>query len=151
MNLLKRILTVLAVCFVCLLFSNSADAHDFLKEPIIKRYGLKSASCSVCHPGSNKAINNAFGMKFKTAVKGKDYTKRVFAAKDMKKKDKEAGEKALDAIDKEMVAQFNAIIGDIEKESMTFAEMAKAGLLVGTKLEKDVIAEMGKAQGVKEK
>ena len=69
----------------------------------------------------------------------------------MKKKDKEAGEKALDAIDKEMVAQFNAIIGDIEKESMTFAEMAKAGLLVGTKLEKDVIAEMGKAQGVKEK
>ena len=86
-------------------------------------------------------------MQFKTAFKGKNYTKRVHAAKDMKKKDKEAGEKALDAIGVEMVAQFNEIIVDIEKESITFGELAKAGLLVGTKLDKAVIATMGKAQG----
>lgn len=152
MNLLNRILTVsAAMCFACLLFVNSADAHDFLKDPLKEHYGLKSASCSACHPGSNKAINNAFGLKFKTAFKGKDYTKRVHAAKDMKKKDKAAGEKALDEIGKEMVAHFKKAIVEIEKESMTLGEMAKAGLLVGTKLEKEVVAEMGKAQGVMEK
>lgn len=148
MNSIKRILTITAAaCFVCLLFGSSADAHDFLKDPLKERYALKSVSCSACHPGSNKAINNAFGMQFKTAFKGKNYTKRVHAAKDMKKKDKEAGEKALDAIGVEMVAQFNEIIVDIEKESMTFGELAKAGLLVGTKLDKAVIEKMGKAQG----
>ena len=148
MNSLKRILTITtAACFVCLLFVSSADAHDFLKNPLKERYGLKSVACSACHPGGNKAINNAFGMKFKTAFKGKNYTKRVNEAKELKKKDKEAGEKALDAIGVEMVAQFNELIVDIEKESMTFGELAKAGLLMGTKLEKDVIEKMGKAQG----
>ena len=151
MNLFKRILTITAACLVCLLFNtNSADAHDFLKKEIIERYGLKSASCSVCHPGKNKAINNAFGMKFKTAFKGRDYTKRVHDAKDLKKKDKAEGEKALDAIGVEMVAQFKEVVVDIEKESMTFAEMARAGLFAGTKLKPEVLSEMGKAQGVKE-
>jgi len=151
MNSLKRIFTIaLATCGLCLMTSSSVDAHDFLKDPIKERYGLKSVSCSACHPGSNKAINNAFGMKFKAAFKGKDYTKRVHEAKELKKTDKEAGEKALDAIDKEMVADFNKVVVDIEKESMTFADMAKMGVLVGTKLEKDVVAEMGKAQGVEE-
>ena len=150
MNFIKRIVTLTAASFVCLLFAGDATAHDFLKKPIIERYGLKSAACSVCHPGSNKAINNAFGLKFKTAFKGKNYTKRVHDAKELKKKDKAAGEKALEAIGVEMVAQFNELIPEIEKESMTFAELAKAGLLVGTKLEKEVVAEMGKAQGVKE-
>ena len=152
MNLLKRILTITAAaCFVCLLFSNTADAHDFLKDPLKERYGLKSVSCSACHPGSNKAINNAFGLKFKTAFKGKEYTKRVHEAKDLKKKNKAAGDTALEGIGKEMVAQFITVIEEVEKESMTFGEMAKAGILVGTKLEKDVVAEMGKAQGVEEK
>lgn len=149
MNSLRRIFAIaLATCSLCLLLSSQVDAHDFLKDPLKERYGLKSVSCSACHPGSNKAINNAFGMKFKNAFKGKDYTKRVHDAKELKKSDKEAGEKALDAIDKEMVADFDKFIVDIEKETMTFADMAKMGVLVGTKLEKEVVAEMGKAQGV---
>lgn len=147
MNFFSRILTTATFCLLCLFLVSEVSAHDFLKEPLTKRYGLKSISCSVCHPGSNKAINNAFGMKFKKAFKGKDYTKRVHDAKDLKKKDKAAGEKALDAIGVEMVKQFNELIPEIEKESMTFGELAKAGLLAGTKLEKEVIAEMGKAQG----
>ncbi|QEG21155.1 hypothetical protein [Mariniblastus fucicola] len=151
MTFLKRILTTAAAaCFVCLLFNSSADAHDFLKDPLKERYGLKSVSCSACHPGSNKAINNAFGLKFKTAFKGKDYTKRIHAAKDLKKKDKDAGTKALEEIGTEMVAHFNEVIVEVEKESMSIKDLATAGLLVGTKLEKDVVAEMGKAQGVEE-
>jgi hypothetical protein len=147
---IKRILTIAATtCFVCLLFNNSVSAHDFLKDPLKERYGLKSVSCSACHPGSNKAINNAFGMKFKAAFKGKDFTKRIHAAKDMK--DKAAGKKLKEEIGAEMVVAFNAVVGEIEKEKMSFAEMAKAGILNGTKLEKSVIAEMGKAQGVEDK
>ena len=151
MNFFSRILTTTTACLLCLFVASEVSAHDFLKNPLKERYGLKSVSCQACHPGSNKAINNAFGMKFKTAFKGKNYTKRVHDAKELKKKDKEAGEKALDAIDVEMVAQFNEIIPGIEKESMTFAELAKGGLLVGTKLEKDVVAKMGEAQGVPKK
>ncbi len=151
MNLLKRILTTAAgACFVCLLLNNTVAAHDFLKDPLKERYELKSVACTACHPGSNKAINNAFGLKFKEAFKGKDYTKRVHDAKDLKKKDKAAGTKALDEVGVEMIAQFNVVVVDIEKTSMTFAEMAKAGILNGTKLEKAAIAEMGKAQGVEE-
>jgi hypothetical protein len=151
MIFISRILTTTSACLICLFLVGEVSAHDFLKDPLKERYGLKSVSCSACHPGSNKAINNAFGMKFKAAFKGKNYTKRVHDAKELKKNDKAAGEKALDAIGVEMVAQFNEIAPEIEKESMTFADLAKAGLLVGTKLEKDVIAEMGKAQGVEDK
>jgi disulfide oxidoreductase YuzD len=152
MNLLKRIFTTAAIaCAACLFINSSVNAHDFLKNPVKERYGLKSASCYVCHPGSNKAINNAFGLKFKEAFKGKDYTKQVHDAKTLKKKDKEAGEKALDAIEVAMVADFNAAVVEIEKTKMSFAEMAKAGMLMGTKLEKATIAEMGKAQGVEDK
>ena len=152
MIFLKRTLTTAAAaCLVFLLFNNTAAAHDFLKDPLKDRYKLKSVSCAACHPGSNKAINNAFGMKFKTAFKGKDYTARVYKAKDLKKKDKDAGEKALKGIGVEMVAQFEQVIAEVEKESITFGDMLTAGLLNGTKLEKDVIAEMGKAQGVTEK
>lgn len=151
MNFFSQIVTTTAACIVCLFIASEVSAHDFLKEPIKERYGLKTVTCSLCHPGSNKAINNDFGLKFKKAFKGKDYTKRVNEAKELKKKDKKAGEKALDAIDVEMVAQFNELIPAIEKETITFGELAKAGLLVGMKLEKDVIAEMGKAQGVEEK
>ena len=152
MNSIHRIFTTsFAACLLCLLTLSSVEAHDFLKDPLKERYGLKSVSCSACHPGSNKAINNAFGLKFKTAFKGKDYTKRVHDAKDLKKKDKGAGEKALDALGKEMVTDFNKVIAEIEKESMTFGDLAKAGLLVGTKLEKAVVAEMGKEQGVEGK
>ena len=149
MNSLKQFFTIaLATCGLCLFSYSSVDAHDFLKDPLQERYGLKSVSCSACHPGSDKAINNAFGMKFKTAFKGKDYTKRVHEAKDLKKTDKDAGEKALEAIGKEMVADFNKVIPEIEKQTMTFADMAKLGVLNGTKLEKEVVEEMGKEQGV---
>ena len=151
MNFFSRILTTTTVCLLCLCLVSEVSAHDFLKESIIKRYELKSATCKVCHPGSNKAINNAFGMKFKTAFKGRDYTKRVHDAKELKKNDKAAGEKALDEIGVEMVKQFDELIPEIEKESMTFGELAKAGLLNGTNLKKEVIAEMGKAQGVEMK
>ena len=151
MQSLKRLLTATAAaCFVLLLSGNSADAHDFLKDPVKERYGLASVTCKACHPGSNKAINNVFGLKFKKAFKGKDYTVRIHEAKDLKKKDKDAGQKVLDEIEKEMVAHFNEVIPDIEKESMTFADMAKTGVLNGAKLEKDVIAEMAKEQGVEE-
>ena len=149
MNSPKRLFTIaLATCGLCLFAYSSVDAHDFLKTPLQERYGLKSVSCSACHPGSNKAINNAFGLKFKAAFKGKNYTKRVHDAKALKKTDKEAGEKALAAIDKEMVADFNAAIGEIETQTMTFADLVKMGLLNGTKLEKDVVEQMGKDQGV---
>lgn len=141
----KQLLSMAAAaCFVCLLCSSTVSAHDVLKDPLKERYGLRSVSCSACHPGSNKAINNAFGLKFKTAFKGKDFTKRVKEAKAEKNKALE------EEIDKEMVVEFNKAIEEIEKESMTMKDILTAGLLNGTKLEKGVIAKMGEAQGVKD-
>ncbi len=151
MNSLKRILTTaVAACFVCLLINHSVEAHDFLKKPVQERYGLKSVSCKVCHPGGNKAINNAFGMHFKEAFKGKNFTKRVKEAKALKKENAEEGTKKLDEVSADMIAAFKKVVPEIEKKTMTFAEMAKGGILNGTNLEKKVIAAMGKAQGVKE-
>jgi len=146
MRSLVNFLPVLAIAFT---FVSSADAHDFLKEPLIERYGLKSVSCSACHPGSNKAINNAFGLKFKEAFKGKEFTSRIKATKEMA--DKDAGKKKKEEIGAEMVAEFNKVIVEVEKTQMTIADLAKAGLLNGTKLKKEVVEEMGKAQGVEPK
>ena len=147
MRSLVSFFSVAMVFAMALSWVSSADAHDYLKEPLMKRYNLKSVSCSACHPGSNKAINNQFGMKFKAAFKGKDFTRRIKATKDIA--DKDAAKKEKDAIGEEMVAEFNNIIGEIEKTQMTIADFAKAGLLNGTKLQKETIAELGKAQGVK--
>ncbi len=143
MRSLIKFLPVLAIAFFGIL--STADAHDFLKKPLIERYNLNSVSCSACHPGRNKAINNAFGLKFKEAFKGKNFTARINAAKEMA--DKEAGKKEKEAIGKEMVVEFNKAVVEIEKTQMTIAEFAKAGLLVGTKLKQEVVEEMRKAQG----
>jgi len=138
------ICVVLVFGFACT-FASNADAHDFLKKPLMERYNLKSVSCSACHPsGGTKAVNNKFGLMFKKAFKGKNYTARIKALKDMS--DKDAAKKKEEAIGAEMVADFKKAIVEIEKTQMTIADMAKFGLLNGTKLQKELVVEMEKEQ-----
>jgi len=89
-------------------------------------------------------VNNKFGLMFKKAFKGKNYTARIKALKDMS--DKDAAKKKEEAIGAEMVADFKKAIVEIEKTQMTIADMAKFGLLNGTKLQKELVVEMEKEQ-----
>lgn len=156
MKSLANLLSVAMVFAMALTWVAQADAHDILRDSMKERYDLKSATCYACHPGSNKAINNAFGLKFKEGFKGKDFTKRIKELKEIKeefKKDaaKVADVKAkLDKIDEEMVAEFEKLVPEIESSQvdMTFAELIKGGMMYGAKLQKEAIAELGKAQGV---
>lgn len=133
---------IAAAIAICFLFTANANvnAHDVLKKPLAERYGLKSISCSACHPGSKKEVKNKLGLMFKKAFKGKDFTKRIKAAKTAKDKTAEA------AIEKEMIEEFKKAIVEIEKTQLTIKDLAEAGLLNGAKMEKDVIAKMGEEQ-----
>lgn len=135
----QLIAAAIAICFL-FTFNAKVDAHDVLKKPLAERYGLKSVSCSACHPGSKKEVKNKLGLMFKKAFKSKNYTKRIKAAKAAKDKTAE------EAIEKEMVEDFKKAIVEIEKTKLTIKDLAEAGLLNGARLEKDVVAKMGEEQ-----
>ena len=104
-------------------------AHDAFKKPFMERYNLKSLSCKTCHPNNkDRSIHNKFGLYYEEALKGHDMTKKLDAAA-------EEGEEAQDKYEKEMVKLFKEAMKVVEKKSMTFEDMLKAGLLSGTKLD----------------
>ncbi len=124
--------------FIALLFAflflsvgqvSSLSAHDVYKEPLEVRYGLKTVSCKTCHPNSkDRSIHNTFGQYFADEFKGQEISKKYEAAK-------EAGEEQQKAYEAEMVVSFNEALKVVEKKKMTFADLIKAGLLNGTRLE----------------
>lgn len=123
----KTIFSALTILFIA---SASVQAHDVFKDPFIKRYGLKSASCKVCHPvNKDKTIQNKLGKYYEEALKGSEITKKFNEAT-------EQGEEAQKAYEKEMVKLFEKAMVVVEKKSMTFADLTKAGLLAGTKMPK---------------
>ena len=104
-------------------------AHDVYKEPLEIRYGLKTVSCKTCHPDSkDRSVQNKFGQYFADEFKGQDVSKKYEAAQ-------AAGEEQQKAYELEMVASFNKALLVVEKKKLTFADMIKAGLLNGTRLQ----------------
>ena len=120
---------LITAAFVVLISGSSLLAHDAFKEPFKERYNLKSVSCKTCHPFNNdRSIHNKFGLYYEEALKGHDMTKKFNAAA-------EKGEEAQDAYEKEMVKLFKEAMKVVEKKSMTFEDMIKAGLLSGVKFD----------------
>lgn len=126
----KTIFAALTIMFIA---TASLQAHDAFKEPFIKRYGLKSISCKVCHPNNkDRSIHNKFGHYYEEALKGSEITKNFNAAA-------EKGEEAQKVYEKEMVKLFEKAMVVVEKKSMTFEDYTKAGLLNGTKMPKEPV------------
>ncbi len=120
-------------CFVAAIVggavSTTAMAHDAFKEPMQKRYGLKTVSCKVCHPNNkDRSIRNAFGEYYAQALKGQDMTKKFDEAS-------EKGEEAQKAYEKEMVKAFIEAMQVVEKKPITIEEWIKTGMLNGTRLD----------------
>lgn len=123
----KSLLFALALVFIA---TASLQAHDAFKDPFVKRYGLKSISCKVCHPNNkDRSIHNKFGHYYEEALKGSEITKKFNEAS-------EKGEDAQKEYEKEMVKLFEKAMVVVEKKSMTFEDFTKAGLLNGTKMPK---------------
>ena len=116
----------IAIAF-CVCISGTADAHGVFKDPLEERYGLKSVSCSACHPTSDKHVHNKFGRMFYRKFKGLDLTKKLEAAKEESKEAEEAFEQV-------MVAEFEKALVEIETQQMTIAEVFQGGMWNGTKL-----------------
>jgi len=124
-----------AAAFAVLIGGSSLLAHDAFKDPLEERYNLKSVSCKTCHPNNkDRSIHNKFGLYYEEALKGHDITKKFNAAA-------EEGEEAQEKYEKEMVKLFKEAMKVVEKKSMTFEDMIKAGLLNGTKLKKTTTAD----------
>lgn len=124
-----------AAAFAVLIGGSSLLAHDAFKDPFMERYNLKSLSCKTCHPNNkDRSIHNKFGDYYEEALKGHDITKKFNAAA-------EKGEEAQDEYEKEMVKLFKEAMKVVEKKSMTFEDMIKAGMLNGTKLDTKKMAD----------
>ena len=118
-----------------------ALAHDVFKEPLEKRYKLKTVSCKTCHPNSkDRSIHNAFGQMFADQFKGMGMSEKYEAAE-------AAGEEAKKKYEAEMVAAFEKAMLVVEKRKLTVAEMLRAGLMNGTRLAKIPTAETDKEPG----
>ena len=111
------------------LLTSSVSAHDAFKDPFVKRYGLKTASCKTCHPNNkDKSIHNEFGKLIEKELVGKDISKKF--------KEAEAkGEEAVKQYEKEMVVHFIEALKVVEKQKMSFEDLAKYGLLNGVRLD----------------
>jgi len=122
--------TLILSLFLVMTQQTLVNAHDAFKDPMAERYGLKSVSCKACHPNNkDKSIHNKFGIYYLNALKGKELTKKF--------KEAEAkGEEAVEAFEPEMVKHFIEAMKAVEKEKMTFEDMLKAGLINGTRPEK---------------
>jgi hypothetical protein len=105
-----------------------ASAHEVFKEPLEERYNLKTVTCKTCHPkNDDRTVNNKFGQLFAEAFKGKDLTKRYEQAENQ-------GEEAKKAFEKEMIKEFNTALNAIEKQTISYSDLIRAGLLQGTRL-----------------
>ena len=125
MNMIKISMTLV----IAVLFSTSSNAHDAFKEPLEKRYGLKTVSCKTCHPNNkDRSIHNEFGKLIEKELIGKDITKKF---KEAEKK----GDEAVKEYEKEMALHFIEAMKKVEKEKMSFGDLIKFGLLNGVRLE----------------
>lgn len=124
---------LMASCLATWLIANFVSfgwAHDVFKEPLEKRYKLKTVSCKTCHPNNkDRSIHNKFGQMFADQFKGMEMSKKFEAAE-------AAGEEAKKKYEAEMVAAFEKALLIVEKKKLTIAEMLEAGLMNGTRLEK---------------
>lgn len=128
---MNKIVTPLMLTIILVMTQQTiVNAHDAFKDPMAKRYGLKSVSCKACHPNNkDKSIHNKFGIYYLNALKGKELTKKF--------KEAEAkGEEAVKAYEPEMVKHFVEAMKAVEKEKLTLEDMLKAGLINGTRPEK---------------
>ncbi len=124
-----KIMTFFVAAIFSIAVSTSAVAHDAFKEPMQKRYGLKTVSCKVCHPNNkDRSIRNPFGEHYAQALKGQDMTTKFNEAS-------EKGEEAQKAYEKEMVKAFIEAMQVVEKKPITIEEWIKTGMLNGTRLD----------------
>ena len=113
--------------------ASTLNAHDEFKEVLERRYRLKSVSCKACHTDKkDKKIRNAFGKLFDKELKGKNLTKRYLAAK-------EEGDEAKRQFEKKMIKEFAVALNAVEKKPVTFLALMEAGLLSGTRLDKNLV------------
>ena len=97
---LKAWFLVLTIAFI---LSGQANAHDAFQKPLEKRYGLKTASCKVCHPiNKDRSIHNKFGKLVEKQLAGKELTKKFNQAK-------KKSEEAVKEYEKEMVVHLSLI------------------------------------------
>ena len=124
---MKNLTIAFLISFI-LMLPQFVFAHDAFKEPLEKRYGLKTVSCKTCHPNNkDRSIHNDFGKYFLEELKGKDITKKF-------KEAEEKGEEAVKEYEKEMAALFVEALKVVEKKKISFEDLIKAGLLNGTRL-----------------
>lgn len=117
----------------CLLSVSSLSAHDEFKEVLAQRYRLRSVSCKACHTDNkDKKIRNAFGKLLYQELKAKKLTQRY-------KEAKEKGDEAEEKFEKTMVREFKAALKAVEKKPVTFLALLEAGLLNGTRLDKNQV------------
>ena len=128
------VLLGIATCVgINLSMASALHAHDEFKEVLERRYRLKSVSCKACHTDNkDKKIRNAFGKLFDKELKDKNLTKRYMAAK-------EEGDEAKQQFEKKMIKEFSAALNAVEKKPVTFLALMEAGLLSGTRLDKNLV------------
>jgi hypothetical protein len=128
-NMISRLIFPTLILWGSAMSSSNACAHDAFKEPLEKRYGLKTASCKTCHPNNkDRSIHNQFGKHFLEALKGTDITKKF--------KEAEAqGDEAVKEFEKIMVQEFVKAMEVVEKKKISFEDLIKAGLLNGTRVD----------------
>lgn len=122
-----------AFLLVALLTTSSLNAHDEFKEALEQRYRLKSVSCKACHTDNkDKKIRNAFGKLLHDELKDKNITQQYSQAK-------AKGEEAEKKYEKRMVKDFVTALKAVEQKPVTFLALLEAGLLNGTRLDKNQV------------
>jgi hypothetical protein len=127
------LLGIVTAVGMTLSLGSEAIAHDEFKDVLERRYRLKSVSCKACHTDNkDKKIRNAFGKLLDRELKEKKLTERYQSAKD-------EGEDAKKRFEKIMVKEFSVALSAIEKKPVTFLALMEAGLLNGTRLDKNQV------------
>lgn len=118
---------------IALATGGDLDAHDEFKEVLERRYRLKSVSCKACHTDNkDKKVRNAFGKLLDKELKEKKLSEGYRAAKD-------EGDDAKKRFEKQMVKEFSIALNAIENKPVTFLALMEAGLLNGTRLDKNQV------------
>jgi len=113
--------------------ASSLNAHDEFKETLKRRYRLKSVSCKACHTDNkDKKIRNAFGKLLYEELKENNLSQRYVDSK-------KEGEEAHKQFEKIMVKEFAIALKAVEKKPATFQALLEAGLLNGTRLDKNQV------------
>lgn len=132
---LRASILLLGVAVVAINLSTpqALNAHDEFKEVLERRYRLKSVSCKACHTDNkDKKIRNAFGKLLHEELKDKNLTQRYHDSK-------KEGEEAHKKFEKTMVKEFTVALKAVEKKPVTFQALMEAGLLNGTRLDKNQV------------